>query len=138
MIHHQMGLEVTSKHMGRIIAANVGNERLLVVRLMPLFIKNIVMKAVFNAVGERKSCLNMSNLGAVDLPESMKPYVTRVDFILGAQATQPYNCGIASYGDKLYVNFIRNIKEPELEYRFHCILRELGIRGEVQSNRPEQ
>ena len=138
VIHHQMGLEVTSKHMGRIIAANVGNERMLVVRLMPLFIKNIVMKAVFNAVGERKSCLNMSNLGAVELPESMKPYVTRMDFILGAQATQPYNCGVLSYGDKLYVNFIRNIKEPELEYRFHCILRELGIRGEVQSNRPEQ
>ena len=138
VIHHQMGLEVTPKHMGRIIAANVGNERMLVVRLMPLFIKNIVMKAVFNAVGERKSCLNMSNLGAVELPESMKPYVTRMDFILGAQATQPYNCGVLSYGDKLYVNFIRNIKEPELEYRFHCVLRELGIRAEVQSNRPEQ
>ena len=78
----------------------------------------------------------MSNLGAVKLPEEMKPYVERFDFILGVQATAPYNCGILSYGDTLYINFIRNIREPELEARFYGVLRDMGLKVQVQSNRP--
>ncbi len=136
-VQHHMGLDITPKQMSRRIAANVGSEQLLVVKLMPLFLKNMVMKAVFNAVGERKNCLNLSNLGKIELPEVMKPYVSRMDFILGAQATTPYNCGVLSYKDNLYINFIRNIREPDLEYHFHCVLRDLDLEVQVQSNLPE-
>jgi NRPS condensation-like uncharacterized protein len=112
----------------------VASERILAVKLMPLFIKNIVMKAVFHAVGERKSCLSLSNLGKVTLPKEMMPYVQRMDFILGAQATAPHNCGVLSFGDTLYINFIRNVRESELESRFFHVLRDLGLPVQVESN----
>lgn len=134
VVHHHMGLDVTAKRMSMLIATNVGNERSVIVRVMPLFIKNLVMKAVFNAVGERKSCLSLSNLGAVKLPEVMSTYVKRMDFILGAQATAPHNCGVLSYGDTLYINFIRSVCEPELEYQFYQVLRDMGLPVQVQSN----
>ena len=133
-IRHKMGLEINAKYMSKMIATNIGSEKLLLVKIMPLFIKNFVMKLVFNAVGERKSCLTMSNLGAVRLPYVMMPYVERFDFILGTQVTSPYNCGVLSFGDSVYVNFIRNIREPELEYHFFRVLRELGIPVRVESN----
>ena len=117
------------------IATNINSERLLAVRLIPLFLKNIVMKTIFNSVGERKSCLTLSNLGAVKLPEEMKPYVERFDFILGVQATAPYNCGVISYGEDLYMNLIRNIQEPLLEHQLCRVLLELGLPVQVQSNR---
>ncbi len=135
-IRHRMGLDITPKQMSMKIATNVNSEKIMAVRLMPLFIKNMVMKAVFDSVGEKKSCLTLSNLGAVRLPEEMLPYVETMDFILGVQATAPYNCGVLSYGDKLRLNFIRNIREPKLEYHFHCVLRDMGLCAEVQSNRP--
>lgn len=138
VIRHRMGLDINPKVMSTKIATNVGSERSIAVKVMPLFIKNAVMKAVFNAVGERKSCLSMSNLGAVQLPEIMKNYVQRLDFILGVQASAPYNCGVLSYGGTLYINFIRSIKEPELEYHFHRVLRDMGIPVEVQSNRADR
>lgn len=137
VIVHCMGSEITKKQMKMKMAANVKSEKLMAVRVMPLFIKNMVMKAVFNAVGECKSCLSLSNLGAVKLPEEMKQYVERFDFILGVQASAPYNCGVLSYGDTVYVNFIRNIKEPQLEYYFHKVLQELGVETFVRSNRGE-
>ena len=135
-IQHRMGLDITPKQMSMKIATNVNSEKIMAVRLMPLFIKNMVMKAVFDSVGEKKSCLTLSNLGAVRLPEEMLPYVETMDFILGVQATAPYNCGVLSYGDTLRLNFIRNIREPKLEYHFHCVLRDMGLCAEVQSNRP--
>ena len=99
-----------------------------------LFLKNIIMKAIFDAVGERKSCLSMSNLGAVQIPEPMMPYVERFDFILGVQATSPYNCGVISFKNKLYINFIRDVQESTLELHFHRVLQQLGLEAEVQSN----
>ena len=134
VVRNWMGAEITPKQMSMKIAVNVSSERLLAVKLMPLFIKNFVMKAIFDAVGEKKSCLSLSNLGAVELPEEMKQYVARMDFILGVQAAAPYNCGCLSYGDRMYVNFIRNIRQSELERHFCRVLQELGIPVEVQSN----
>ena len=129
-----MGLEVTAKHMSTVITTNVNDERNPFVRLIPLPIKNMVMKAIFDSVGERKSCLSFSNLGRIQLPDEMYPYIRRMDFILGVQAAAPYNCGMLTYNDTVYVNFIRDIRDPELERHFYAILQELGIPVTVESN----
>ena len=129
-----MGLDITKKQMSKKIATNVNDERSLLIKLIPLALKNVVMRMVFDAVGERKSCLSLSNLGAVKLPNEMMPYVDRIDFILGTQATSPYNCGVLSFGDTLYINFIRDIREPLLEAEFHNVLREMNLVSEVESN----
>ena len=134
IIKHKMGLEVTAKHMGGVIATNVNDEKNPLVRLIPLPIKNAVMKAVFDTVGEKKSCLSFSNLGAIKIPEIMQGYINRFDVILGVQANAPYNCGIVSYGNTIYINFIRNTKEPDLERHFFKALKELGISAVVESN----
>ena len=92
------------------------------------------MKMVFNSVGEKKSCLSFSNLGQVKLPEEMKKYIERVDFILGPQAQAPYNCSAYTYNGILNVTFSRNIKESRLETYFFRELQALGIEATVQSN----
>lgn len=136
VVRSRMALEVNPKVMSRMIATNIGSERILAVRMVPLFVKNMIMKAVFDSVGERKSCLSFSNLGLVKLPKEMEPYIERFDFILGVQASAPYNCGVVSYGDTTYVNFIRNIRESELEYHFFKALQRRGLSVEVESNMP--
>lgn len=135
VIEHKMGLEITAKHMSSVIATNVNDERNPLVRLIPLPIKNMIMKAIFDSVGEKKSCLTLSNLGAVKMPEIMRQYIKRMDFILGVQAAAPYNCGMLSFGDTIYINFIRNIRDPELERHFFLVLREMGIPVTVESNK---
>ena len=91
LVHHKMGLENNRWTMRAKFAANVASERSPVLRVMPLFIKNIAMKAVFDTVGECKSCLCLSNLGRVELPDVMVPYVRRMDFIICVQAKAPHN-----------------------------------------------
>lgn len=134
LAHHHMGLEVTAKKMSAIIATNVHDEQSLAVRLIPLFLKNMVMKAIFDMVGERTSCLSLSNLGRVEVPPEMAAHIERADFILGVQAATPYNCGVVSFGDSLYINFIRGVQETGLEYRFFKVLQEQGLSVLAQSN----
>lgn len=134
-IHHQMGMEITKKEMASRISTNVRSERSPVLKVMPLFIKNLAMKAVYNAVGERKSCINLSNLGVVTLPEAMRPFVRRMDFLIGAQSTTPFACAMLSYGGTVYLNFTRNIRQSKLELYFYEQLRQEGIHVKVESNR---
>ena len=134
LVHHHMGMEVTPKQMSTRIAANVQSENSPFIRLMPLFLKNIALKIAFLSVGERKICLSLSNLGNVKLPPEMSRYVQRMDFILAPQASAPHNCGVLSYDGKLYVNFIRSIREPELEAHFFQVLHQQGLQVTVESN----
>ena len=133
-IHHSLGLELNAKKMSAKFTANVKSERSKILRIMPLFVKNFAMKLVYNRVGERTSSICLSNLGLVSLPKTMAEVVTRIDFVLGVQADSPCNCGICSYGGKLYITFIRNIKEPELERRFFTFLRKQGLHILIESN----
>ncbi|MBR4282813.1 MAG: hypothetical protein IKT35_03770 [Clostridia bacterium] len=134
VIKHKMGTEFTKKYMGRVIATNVNDEKNPIVRLIPLPIKNAVMKAIFNSVGEKKACLTLSNIGKVTLPDIMEEYIERFDFVLGVQAAAPYNCGMVSFKDTIYVNFIRNIVDAELERHFFAVLQEVGLFASVESN----
>ena len=133
-VHHRMGLENNPQTMRAKFAANVASEKSPVLRVMPLFIKNLAMKAVFDTVGECKSCLCLSNLGVVRLPEVMAPYVARMDFIIGVQAKAPHDCGVLTWNDTVYINCIRSIREPELELRFYQVLHRLGLSVTVESN----
>ena len=134
IVYHRMALDITEKNMSARIYTNVKDEQNIFLKLTPLFIKNFVMKLVFLAVGEKKSTLSVSNLGQVKIPEAMQKYVERFDFVLSVQSSAPYNAGVISYKDTLYLNIIRNIKEPRLEMALYRVLRDAGISIKVESN----
>ena len=134
LIHHQMKLMITSKNMAALMAKNVGDEKPLLLRATPLFIKNIVMKMIFDAVGEKKACFSFSNLGIANVPEEFTHYVKRMDFVIGVQANAPYNVGAISYNNTLYINVIRTIEKPILERELYQVLKELGIHTRAESN----
>ena len=134
----QMKQQMTERNMSAIIRTNVDSERSVILRIVPLFIKNIVMKMIFNAVGEKKTCFSFSNLGLVKVPEEYSAYVKRMDFVLGSQAAAPYNVSAMTYGGKMYLNVTRNASEPVLEREIYEVLRERGVPHTVESNTRER
>ena len=134
LVNHWMGLDITPRKMAMMVAGNVSSERVLLVRLMPLFIKTLILKLVYFATGERKSCVSLSNMGNVPVPDEMKPYISYMDFIIGVKATSPYNCGVITYGDRLRWNVVRSTREPQLENALYQVMREQGLIPEISSN----
>lgn len=130
----QMKQQMTEKNMAAIIRTNVASELNPIIQIVPLFLKNIIMKAIFNAVGEKKSCFSFSNLGVVNVPEEYSAKVKRMDFVLGSQAAAPYNVSSLTYGGKMYLNVTRNAKDPVLETQIYHVLREMGVPHTVESN----
>ncbi len=134
IVHHRMALDITEKNMSARIYTNVKDEENMLLKLTPLFLKNIVMKTIFYLVGEKKSTLSLSNLGNVTLPSPMDKYVERLDFVLSVQSTAPYNASVISYDGCLNLSIIRNIKDARLERELYRELKEAGIHVKLESN----
>ena len=134
-IYHQLRLNATPQNMAGMIAANVQPQQLIPLRLAPVFIKNLVMDAVYRLSGERSGSLNISNISNLPLPEEMRLHIERMEFIIGPQRSYPNNCSVMSFGGRTYINMIRNIRQSELERRFFSRLVELGIAVEIECNR---
>ncbi len=134
IVYKQMTLDITRKNMAARIKTNVKDEENPILKITPLFLKNIAMKAVFMMCGEKKSMLTLSNLGVIKIPDEMRSYIERFDFVLSVQSKAPYNVGALTYGDTAYINIIRNIKEARLEAELYKVLREQGISVKAESN----
>ncbi len=134
VIWHQLNAQATRQNMSGMIASNVQPRQAVLIRLTPVFVKNLVMDMIYRRSGEGGGSLNVSNLGNIELPGQMRPYIDRLEFIIGPQRSYPNNCSVVSYGGRTCINMIRNIRTSELERRFFSSLVELGIAVDVESN----
>ncbi|MBQ3140725.1 MAG: hypothetical protein IJC25_02045 [Clostridia bacterium] len=134
IVHSQMVLEVTPKIMAAKFSTNVNSERNPVLRVMPLFIKNIALKLTFHMVGDRKTFTTISNLGVVRVPPQMEQYVERFETVIGPLSRNPVVCGVSTYRDTLYFNVVSTIQETELQREFFTRLVKLGIPVRIESN----
>lgn len=107
----------------------------LLLRIVPVFIKYPVMRFAFNQFGERAKTITVSNLGNVQLPDSMRPYADSMDVVLYPTNKSPINCGTATVNDKLTITFSRSIEENEIIRTFFKeITRLTGLDVTVSSN----
>lgn len=133
-VQSQLENQVTPQQMAARVAANVQASRNLLIKIMPLPIKNLALRMVYRRVGESKGSINISNLGKTGLPREMESFVRFLDFTIGPQATYANNCSLVSYGGVTRISLIRSALEPALERDFLTQLVELGLEVTVDSN----
>lgn len=134
IVHHYMRLETTEKKMNARMTVNVRDAKSPVLRAVPLFVKNPIMRLVYQFEGDRASSTILSNLGLVTLPEELSAHVTRLDFMLGSLYQNRVTCAVTSYNGNMIVNFTRAIEECDVPRGFFTRLVRLGIHVKVESN----
>ena len=82
---------------------------------------------MFKLQGDRYCTTTLSNLGEVTLPEEMRPFVSRIDFLLGVPYQNPVIGACVSYGGTLHITFSRTIREAFVERAFFTALIKMGI-----------
>lgn len=137
-VHHFMAMEATTKLLNVKFTTNVQTQRNLLLRIMPLFVKNMAMKLAYSQVGDAVSSTCLSNLGVAKLPDEMARYVTRMDLLLGPLASNRVCVAALSYRGVLRLNFTRTIEEPVLEREFFTRLVKLGIHVKIESNQRDE
>ena len=105
------------------------------IRIVPLFLKDMVVKQFYKRVQDCQSSAGLTNLGVVSLPKEMVSYVERFDVLMGHPFSARTNCAIISYEGFTTVNFTSGIIESDVERLFFRKLVEDGIQVTIRSNR---
>lgn len=137
VVHHFLRSELTQKNLTAKMSKNVKAEKSIFVRMMPLLIKNIAIRMIFNMAGENCTTSALSNIGVMDMPEEMAAHVDRFDVMLGALRHNSVNCAVCAFGDMLTICFSSTIKEPHVEKEFFTFLVKLGVHVKIESNRED-
>ena len=117
------------------INANVRLQKNIFVKLIPLFIKNIILKTCFNYLGENYQTIAISNLGKIDVPKEFDNYVDSYCVNLGRSKHNEKSIGVVSYKDKLCLCVSSKLYEAETERDIFKMLTKLSIPVKVYSNR---
>lgn len=74
-VHHQLQIDTDSKQISRFLSSNVSYEKLLIIRILPLFIKKMVIASVYRGLASKRWTGMVTNLGIVTLPREMEDMV---------------------------------------------------------------
>lgn len=134
-VHNYMRYYINEKFLKGDITTNANTQRNAIIRIIPLFIKDFVVRQFYMHVQDKNSSAGLTNMGALQVPEDMKPYIERFDIYMGQPFSSRTNCAIVSYEDTLTVNFASSIIESDVERLFFKKLIEDGIHVKIESNR---
>lgn len=134
-VHHYMRYYINDKFLNADITTNAITQQNPLIRIIPLFIKDFVVKRFYIRVQDCQSSAGLTNLGIITLSEEMQKYVDRFDVLMGHPFSARTNCAIISYQNTLTVNFASCIKETDVERNFFRKLVQDGIPVKIETNR---
>ncbi len=130
--------DVSPEEMRKRFSANVLMQRNPFLRVAPLPLKSAMLRQAFHRYGERQMTTTLSNLGVVELPDSVAAHVEQVDITLPSSAWLPVNAAMCTYDGVLRIAFSRVIEETEVESRFCRFLAQKGVAVTVSGNGGEE
>lgn len=133
-VHHYMAYHLAPQMINADMSRNVASERNPVLRCLPLFIKKWGIRLVFDTAGDRVYSTTLTNLGPVEMPEAMRPYVQRWEAVLGANTHNTCNVAVTSTGDAMTVHFARTTQACIVERAFFTRLVRLGLHVQVDAS----
>ncbi len=134
-VHNYMRYYINEKFLKGDITTNANTQRNPFIRVVPLFVKDFVVRLFYTRVQDKNSSAGLTNMGAVKVPEDIKPHIERFDIYMGQPFSSRTNCAIISFEDILTVNFASSIMESDVERYFFRKLVADGIHVTVESNR---
>lgn len=125
--------QINRDHLEEIFSYNVSNQRNPFLRVLPLPLKNIGMRAVYT----RSALANTStitNIGRIEVAEAYRPYIEQFHAFVTISAGQHIRCTICSYDDTLVFTFSYDLVDVSLQRGFFRKLTADGIAVEIESN----
>ena len=134
-VHNYMRYYLNEKFLRGDITTNASTQKNPFIRVVPLFVKDFVVRQFYTKVQDQNSSAGLTNMGAMKVPERMKPYIERFDIYMGQPFSSRTNCAVISFEDTLTVNFASSIIEADVERYFFRKLVADGIHVKIESNR---
>lgn len=132
-VRQDFKIQLTRENLEKLISYNVSNEKKWIVRLIPLFIKNMGVKWIYrNSI--RAFTTTLSNIGNIRLKEPYQDQIENFTLIMGASKKQEVKCGACSFRDTMTITFSSVLNDLSIQQAFYQKLAEEGIAVRIETN----
>ncbi|MFR8247738.1 MAG: hypothetical protein ACLU9V_07670 [Roseburia sp.] len=125
--------QINRENLEKLFSYNVSNEKLLIARVVPLFLKNLAMKYVYTTSALANTA-TITNIGNISVTEEYRPYVEMFHAFLAMSKGQHLKGTICSYGDTLVFSFSYDLVDASVQRGFFRKIASDGIAVEIKSN----
>ena len=132
-IQSSLHSQINKEHLEDLFSYSVSNQRNLLMRPVPLFLKNIAMRYVYTSAALANTS-TVTNIGNVKVEEDYQPYIKMFYAFLAMSKGQNIKGTICSYQDTLAFTFSSVLKDTSLQRGFFRKLSEDGLNVEIESN----
>lgn len=132
-VRESLHSQLRREHLEEVFSYNVGSQKSLLLRLVPLPLKNLAMRQVYT----RSALANTStitNVGTIEVEDLYRPYIEQFHAFLAISKGQHVKGTICSYNGTLVFSFSSDLADPCVQRGFFRKLSADGLHVELESN----
>lgn len=133
IIQESLRKQIQKDHLEDLFSYSVANQKNKILRLVPLGIKNLVMKFVYNQ-SALANTTTITNVGFVKFDPVYEPYVKMVRSFLPMSTGQNLKGTINSYKDTLVFTFSSIFSDTSIQREFFRKIAEDGVTVQIETN----
>ena len=134
-IHYYMRYYINPKFLRADITTNYATRTNPLIRIVPLFVKDLVVRSFYIRVQDRQSSAGLTNMGRITLPPELDAHTERIDILMGQPFSARTNCAIVTFQNQLNISFASCIRETDVERLFFTRLVKDHIHVKIETNR---
>ena len=133
IIQKSLKEQITKENLESQFSVSVSNQKNLFLRMVPLMIKNLVMRYVYNRSAVAYTS-TITNIGFAQLDPIYEPYVKRFRAFIAMSKGQSLKGCINSYQDTLVFNFTSTFSDTSVQKEFFRKIAEDGVTVQIETN----
>ena len=133
-VHHVQQAELDKKFLHQQVSRNVQGEQSTFIRLVPLSLKNLVLRQVFIRLGDMTHTASFSNLGTIELPEFLHRLVSWVGLTPPPGQVCRMNVTAISFDNTLCLTVGKTTRYSRLEFFIFQFLKNQNLEIQLYGN----
>ena len=125
--------QISKDHLEDLFSYSVSNQKNILMRPVPLFIKNLAMKAVYTQ-SALANTTTITNIGNIKVEPEYEPYITGFYSFIPMSKGQPMKGTICSYKDTLVFTFSSILADTMIQRSFFKKLVNDGVEVTIETN----
>jgi NRPS condensation-like uncharacterized protein len=125
--------QIEKEHLEELFSYSVSNQRNRFLRPVPLFLKNIVMRLVYQKSAVANTT-TITNIGNIKIDARYQPYIEGFDAFIAMSKGQLLKGTICSYQDTLVFTFSSIFSEPLVQKAFFRRIAADGVEVQIETN----
>ena len=124
---------LTKDEIIKTMSSNVKIGKNLIMRIIPLFIKKILIKLSYIEI-RRYTTITYSNIGRMGIIGKYQEYMEYFLMLIAPESVEKIKCSSVAFGDKLVFTFTSILNNLDIERYFVQFLKQNNICLEIESN----